>query len=62
MTIGIRLFPLLAVMAALPATAQVVDVNVTGEFRPNALDPGDTAFRNTTPRGQLLQLEAGRMR
>ncbi|HDS1084710.1 MULTISPECIES: hypothetical protein [Stenotrophomonas] len=53
MTIGIRLFPLLAVMAALPATAQVVDVNVTGEFRPNALDPGDTAFRNTTPRGSF---------
>ncbi|MHC1655032.1 hypothetical protein ACODUL_17280 [Stenotrophomonas maltophilia] len=31
--------------------AQVVEKTVTGVFRPNALDPGNTAFENTTPRG-----------
>lgn len=53
MNIGIRLLVVLATLIALPATAQVVDVNVTGEFRPNALDPGNTDFRNTTPRGSF---------
>ena len=34
-----------------PAAAQVIETTVTGEFRPNAANPGNTAFVNTTPRG-----------
>jgi hypothetical protein len=34
-------------------SAQTVEVNVTGRFRPNALDPGNTEFENTTPRGSF---------
>ncbi|WP_448672836.1 hypothetical protein [Stenotrophomonas riyadhensis] len=34
-----------------PAEAQVVERTVSGEFRPNALNPGNTSFENTTPRG-----------
>lgn len=36
---------------ATPVAAQVREVTVTGQFRPNALNPGNTAFENTTPRG-----------
>ncbi|MGE6334597.1 hypothetical protein [Stenotrophomonas sp. NPDC077659] len=39
--------------AAFPASAQIKTVTVTGEFRPNALDPGNTTFKNTTPRGSF---------
>ncbi|KAF1014004.1 MAG: hypothetical protein GAK31_03027 [Stenotrophomonas maltophilia] len=35
------------------ATAQVMEKKVTGIFRPNALDPGNTAFENTTTRGSF---------
>ncbi|MCR8713663.1 hypothetical protein [Stenotrophomonas indicatrix] len=51
MSIRIRWLVVLTTLMALPAAAQVVDVTVTGEFRPSALDPGNTDFRNTTPRG-----------
>ncbi|HFF3761909.1 hypothetical protein I5U56_05905 [Stenotrophomonas maltophilia] len=33
--------------------AQVVERKVTGIFRPNALNPGNTTFENTTPRGSF---------
>lgn len=46
---------LLAPLTATSAAARVVEAEVTGEFRPNALDPGNTAFRNTTPQGAFCR-------
>ncbi|MEN5290326.1 hypothetical protein [Stenotrophomonas lactitubi] len=47
------LIVLLSVACLSTAAAQVVEVKVTGQFRPNALDPNNTAFENTTPRGSF---------
>jgi len=45
------LIALLLTLFAAPVHAQVREVTVTGQFRPSALNPGNTAFENTTPRG-----------
>ncbi|WP_416055559.1 hypothetical protein [Stenotrophomonas maltophilia] len=45
------LFILIAVFWVPVAEAQTVAKTVTGRFRPNALDPNNTEFENTTPRG-----------
>ncbi|AWH48309.1 hypothetical protein C1925_03585 [Stenotrophomonas sp. SAU14A_NAIMI4_5] len=50
---------LLAALWPGTATAQVVEKKVTGIFRPNALDPGNTGFENTTPRGSLCNWRPG---
>lgn len=38
-------------MMVIPAWAQTVETVVTGQFRPNAANPSNTSFENTTPRG-----------
>lgn len=45
---------------ATPVAAQVRGVTVTGQFRPNALNPGNTAFENTTPRGAFCNWQPTR--
>lgn len=46
-------FALLMFLVSGPALAQVAEVKVTGRFRPSALNPGNTEFENTTPRGSF---------
>lgn len=52
---GIResVVAVLLVLAPGPLIAQVAEVTVTGQFRPSALNPGNTEFENTTPRGDF---------
>ncbi|EML7989139.1 MULTISPECIES: hypothetical protein [Stenotrophomonas] len=46
-------FALLMFLVSGPALAQVAEVKVTGRFRPSALNPGNSEFENTTPRGSF---------
>ncbi|HBS56456.1 MAG TPA: hypothetical protein DEA38_12140 [Stenotrophomonas sp.] len=56
----IATLPLLFVsLWSVTAHAQVVEAKVTGVFRPSVLNPGNTAFENTTPRGSFCSWRPG---
>jgi hypothetical protein len=49
----------LMLLASGHSFAQVREVEVTGRFRPSALNPGNTEFENTTPRGGFCNWRPG---